>query len=81
MPKTREESWARSRNRTGTGGFRLLCHQFYTSSLHLLGHYISRCNNCSLTTMYMTSTLRLLANGDQGQNIRTIVYPLNTSHQ
>src|SRR5438309_10880197 len=31
---------------TGTDGFRVLCHQFCTSSLPLLGSCINRCNVC-----------------------------------
>ncbi len=64
---------------TGTDGCRLLCHQFSTSSLFLLADCISRYKTCSLTTKHMTSALlRLLANGDQGQNTPNTVFPLNT---
>jgi len=64
---------------TGTDGFRLLCRQFYTSSLLLLVNCISRSKPCSLTTKHMMSALlRLLANGDQGQNTPNTVFPLNT---
>ena len=66
---------------SGTDGCRVLCHQFSTSSLLLLVHSISRYKPCSLTTKHMTSDLlRLLVNGDQGQNSRTTVFPLNTGH-
>jgi hypothetical protein len=69
-------------NRTGTDGFRLLCHQFYTSSLPRLAHCISRSKTCSLTMKHRTpALLRWLANGDQGQNTRTTVFPLNTGRQ
>jgi hypothetical protein len=64
---------------TGTDGFRLLCHQFSTYSLLLLAPCILRYKTCSLTTKHVTSALlRLLANGDQGQNTRTTAFPLNT---
>ena len=64
---------------TGTDGFRLLCRQFYTSFLPRRADCISRSKTCSLTTKHMTSALlRLLANGDQGQNTPNTVFPLNT---
>jgi len=64
---------------SGTDGFRLLCHQFSTSSLLLLANCISRSSTCLLTMKHMTSILlRLLANAAQGQNTRNTVFPLNT---
>src|SRR5436305_14099291 len=33
---------------TGTDGFRVLCHQFHTSSLPLWAHCIKRCSTCLL---------------------------------
>ena len=63
---------------TGTDGFRVLCHQFAPSSLPRRANCISRSKTCSLTTKHMTSALlRLLANGDQGQNTPHTVFPLN----
>jgi len=68
-------------NRNGTDGFRLRCHQFYTSSLPRLVNCISRCKTCSLTMKHMTSApLWWWANGDQGQNTRNTAFPLNTGH-
>ena len=62
----------------GTDGFRLLCHQFYISSLLLLANCISNYKTYSLTVKPMTPAIpRLLANGDQGQNTRNTVFPLN----
>ena len=56
---------------TGTDGFRLLCHQFSTSSLPRRANCISKYKTCSLTVKPMTPALpRLLASGDQGQNTR-----------
>src|SRR6266566_459003 len=66
-------------NLSGTDGFRLLCHQFYTSSLPRRANCISRSKTCSHTVKPMApALLRLLANGDQGQNTRNTVFPLNT---
>ena len=63
---------------TRTDGCRVLCHQFYTSSLLLLANYISRSKTCSLTTKHMTpALLRLLPKGDQGKNTRNTAFPLN----
>jgi hypothetical protein len=65
---------------TGTDGCRVLCHQFSISSLPRLEFCISRYNNsCLLEVKHMTpALLRWLANADQGQNSRNMVYPLNT---
>jgi len=69
-------------NRTGTDGCRVLCHQFSPSSLPLLVHCISRCNSCSPTIKPMTPVLlRLLVNGDQGQDSRTTLFLLNTGQR
>jgi hypothetical protein len=62
---------------TGTDGCRVLCHQFSPSSLLRRANCISRSNRCSLTVKHRTpALLRLLANGDQGQNTRHTVFPL-----
>src|SRR5207248_2692523 len=53
---------------TGTDGFRLLCHQFFLSSLPLLENCISRSNTCWLKMKQLTPVLlRWVANGGQGQ--------------
>src|SRR2546421_8546472 len=67
-------------DKTGTDGFRVLCHQFSASCLLRLANCISRSNSCLLTTKHMRlALLQWVTNGDQGQNIRTMVFPLNTS--
>src|SRR5947209_3013426 len=59
---------------TGTGGCRMLCRQFSTSSLNALAHCISRSKKRSLTTKHMMlALLPFLTNGDQGQNTRHTV--------
>src|SRR5437588_9311581 len=64
---------------TGTDGFRLLCHQFFRSSLFRLATCLSRFNACWLTMKPLTPVLlRWVANGGQGQNARQTVFPLNT---
>src|SRR5436305_14560306 len=60
---------------TGTGGCRMLCRQFSTSSLNALAHCISRSKKRSLTTKHMMlALLPFLTNGDHGQNIRHTVH-------
>jgi hypothetical protein len=50
--------------------------------LPLLVHCISRCNSCSPTIKPMTPVLlRLLVNGDQGQDSRTTLFLLNTGQR
>src|SRR6266699_5559610 len=62
---------------TGTDGCRMLCHQFYTSSLRQLARSIKRYKICSLKMKRrMQTLLPLLAHGDQGRNIRTTVFLL-----
>ena len=69
-------------NLSGTDGCRVLCRQFYTSSFLRSAYCISRSNNCSQAMKPMApALLRWLANGDQGQNSRTMVYPLNTGRR
>src|SRR5947209_14249215 len=45
---------------TGTDGFRLLCHQFFPSSLPRLANCISRCNACLLKRNQLREALLLL---------------------
>src|SRR2546421_13056584 len=64
---------------TGTDGFRLLCHQFYTSSLRRLGNCISRCNTFWQKMNYFReATLLLSCIDDQGRNTRNTVFLLPT---
>ena len=44
-------------NRTGTDGFRFLCHQFSPSSLPHLANCISRCNACLLKRKQLRQAL------------------------
>jgi hypothetical protein len=44
---------------TGTDGFRVLCHQFYTSSLLRQGSCIRRCNACLLKRKQLREALLL----------------------
>jgi len=45
---------------TGTDGFRVLCHQFITSSFPLLGNCIKRCSTCLLRRKELREALLLL---------------------
>src|SRR2546429_3310929 len=62
-----------------TDGFRVLCHQFFISSLFRLATCLSRFNACWLTMKPLTPVLlRWVANGGQGQNARHLAFPLPT---
>ena len=64
---------------TGTDGFRVLCHQFFPSSLRHQADCISRSKTCWLTMKPLTpALLRWVANGSQGRNTRTMLFPLPT---
>jgi hypothetical protein len=63
---------------TGTDGCRVLCHQFSTSSLLLLGKCISRCNTfLRKMNSFKEATLLFSNTDDQDQNTRTTVFALN----
>ncbi len=69
-------------NLSGTDGCRVLCHQFSTSSLLLLAHCISGCNTFWQQMKYFREAPLLFSStDDQGQNIRTTVFPLNSGRQ
>src|SRR2546423_10305007 len=56
-------------DKTGTDGLRLLCHQFFLSSLPLLENCISRSNTCWLKMKQLTPVLLLwVADGRQHQS-------------
>jgi len=62
---------------TGTDGFRVLCHQFYTSSLLLQENCIKSSKTFSLRMKKPREALLQLYNiGGQDQEIRHMVYPL-----
>ena len=72
-------------SRTGTDGRRVLCHQFSTSSLSLLGYYTKRCSTCWLRMNQLGKAILLFSSTDDqvcwllvasvGQNT-----PVRTSH-
>jgi hypothetical protein len=68
--------------RTGTDGFRLLCHQFSPSSLSRLGNCISKCNPfCQKMNYFREVPLLLSSTGDQDRNIRNSAFPLSFGRQ
>jgi len=65
---------------SGTDGFRLLCHQFYTSSLPQQANCIKRFSTFLLRMKQLREALLLLwwSTGVQGHNTRPTVYPLQS---
>src|SRR5438552_8694905 len=62
-----------------TDGFRLLCHQFFPSSLLPLENCIKRCNTLWQKMTYVREALLLFSSSDdQGRNTRDTVFLLNT---
>ena len=62
---------------TGTDGFRLLCHQFFPSSLPLPENCLTSSTTFSLKMNKLREALLLFYNiGGQGQETRQMGYPL-----
>ena len=62
---------------TGTDGFRLLCHQFFPSSLPLPENCLTSSTTFSLKRNKLREALLLFYNiGGQGQETRQMGYPL-----
>jgi hypothetical protein len=62
---------------TGTDGCRVLCRQFYTSSLPRLENCILRCNTFLREMNYFkVVTLLFSSADDRGRNIQTMVFQL-----
>jgi len=62
---------------SGTDGHRVLCRQFYTSSLHPQANCIKSSNTFLLKMKKLRKAILLLSSTDaQGQETRHIVFPL-----
>src|SRR2546421_2487319 len=67
---------------TGTDGFRVLCHQFFPSSLSHLESCLTSSNTFSLKMKKLRESLLLLYSiGGQGQETRHMVYSLQNGRR